>query len=44
MANFTKYSQLATQLIKNRSSNVRHLAAAAQSLRNPKIEFTKVIF
>jgi len=42
MANFTKYSQLATQLIKNRSSNVRHLAAAAQSLRNPKIEFTKL--
>ena len=44
MANFTKYSQLANQLIKTRSSNVRHLAAAAQSLRNPQIEYTKVFF
>jgi len=43
MANFNKYAQLANKLIKVRESNVRHLAAAAaQTVRNPKIEFTKL--
>ena len=43
MANFTKYAQLANKFIKTNESNVRHLAAAAaQSARNPKIEYTQV--
>ena len=43
MANFTKYAQLASKLVKSRdTNNIRHLAAAAAQVNKPKIEFTKV--